>query len=111
MADLSCSFVRLSGLNRRFAELNRRDNIVLAVSGGSDSIALLHLVRRWKNALERQACPRLICVTVEHGLRSGSAQEARDVRGWSCALGIEHRTLKWSGEKPCLLYTSDAADD
>lgn len=65
----------------------------VAVSGGSDSLALLHLLYDWQNA----GGPTLAAVTVDHGLRPSSAQEAAEV-GQICArLGIPHDTLKWQG--------------
>ena len=51
---------------------------MLAVSGGPDSIALMWLAARWRRALARG--PRLIAVTVDHGLRAEAAREARDVK-------------------------------
>lgn len=70
---------------------------VLAVSGGSDSTALLHLA-----ADARKAAPdcRIIAATVDHGLRPESSVEAAAVAGLSARLGVEHRTLIWRGEKP-----------
>lgn len=71
---------------------------VVAVSGGSDSLALLFLLMAH---LERtgQAKP-VIAVTVDHGLRTESAREA----AWTGALcrdhGIAHETLAWTGPKP-----------
>jgi tRNA(Ile)-lysidine synthase len=42
----------------------------------------------------------LIAVTVDHGLRKDAAREARDVKHLARTLGIEHRTLRWTGTKP-----------
>jgi tRNA(Ile)-lysidine synthase len=39
-------------------------------------------------------------LTVDHGLRAGSAVEARKVRAWSEALGVRHEVLLWNGTKP-----------
>ena len=72
--------------------------IVLAVSGGPDSVALLWLAARWRSRLKRG--PRLIAVTVDHGLRKEAAREAREVKRLARSLGIEHRTLRWQGAKP-----------
>lgn len=72
--------------------------IVLAVSGGPDSVALLWLAARWRSRLKRG--PRLIAVTVDHGLRKTSAAEALDVARLARTLGVEHRTLRWRGAKP-----------
>jgi len=72
--------------------------VVLAVSGGPDSVALMWLAARWRRAQKRG--PRLIAVTVDHGLRKEAAREARDVKRLAGTLGLEHRTLRWQGTKP-----------
>ena len=72
--------------------------VVLAVSGGPDSVALMWLAARWRRAQRRG--PRLIAVTVDHGLRKEAAREARDVKRLAGTLGLEHRTLRWQGTKP-----------
>ena len=72
--------------------------VVLAVSGGPDSVALLWLAARWRRGLKRG--PRLIAVTIDHGLRKEAAREARDVKHLARRLGVEHRTLRWTGTKP-----------
>ena len=72
--------------------------LVLAVSGGPDSIALMWLVARWRRALARG--PRLIAVTVEHGLRTEARREAREVKRLARSLDLPHRTLRWTGAKP-----------
>ena len=73
-------------------------HVALAVSGGSDSIAVLRLAEAWSR--RRSGEPRLTVLTVDHGLRSGSAGEARQVAAWSRALGLDHRILAWTGAKP-----------
>lgn len=63
----------------------------VAVSGGGDSVALLHLLADWA----RDGGPDLKVVTVDHLLRSGSAVEAEGVAATCRSLGIEHQTLCW----------------
>ncbi len=62
-------------------------------------MALLHLL---KCALDfsPDAGVMLRAVTVDHGLRAASAEEARQVHHWCRVIGIEHETLRWDGEKP-----------
>ena len=81
-----------------FADWQRASALVLAVSGGPDSIALMWLVARWRKALSRG--PELLAVTVDHGLRPEAAREARDVKRLARSLGLAHRTMRWSGAKP-----------
>jgi tRNA(Ile)-lysidine synthase len=81
-----------------FADLVHAPALVLAVSGGPDSTALLVLAARWRAALKRG--PRLLAVTIDHGLRPGSAGEARSVKRLATRLGVRHRTLRWTGPKP-----------
>ena len=81
-----------------FADLKALPAIVLAVSGGPDSVALMWLMARWRRALSKG--PRLVAVTVDHGLRPEAAREARNVKALARALDLEHRTLRWTGDKP-----------
>ncbi|WP_323716672.1 tRNA lysidine(34) synthetase TilS [Paracoccus aminovorans] len=63
----------------------------IALSGGGDSVALMHLAQGWGRA-------RLLAATVDHGLRAGSADEARLAGQAAAALGIPHETLPWHRE-------------
>src|SRR5712664_2069427 len=83
---------------RLFAAWKTAPAIVLAVSGGPDSIALMWLAARWRSTLMRG--PRLIAVTVDHGLRAEAASEARDVKRLAHSLDLTHRTMRWTGDKP-----------
>ena len=83
---------------RLFADWKAAPAIILAVSGGPDSIALMWLAARWRSTLARG--PRLIAVTVDHGLRAEAAAEARDVKRLARSLDLTHRTMRWTGEKP-----------
>jgi len=83
---------------RLFADWRSVPAIVLAVSGGPDSIALMWLAARWRRTLARG--PRLIAVTVDHGLRVQAAREARDVKHLARTLDLPHRTMRWTGAKP-----------
>src|SRR6185312_541204 len=79
-------------------DLSSLPTLVLAVSGGPDSTALLWLAARWRAS--RTSGPRLIAVTVDHGLREDAAAEARAVAKLARKSGIAHRTFRWTGRKP-----------
>src|SRR5216117_1073382 len=81
-----------------FAHWKSAPALVLAVSGGPDSVALMWLAARWRLALARG--PRLVAVTVYHGLRTEAAREAREVKRLARSLDVPHRTLRWTGAKP-----------
>src|SRR5207237_7008708 len=81
-----------------FAGLSSAPALVLAVSGGPDSTALLMLAARWRATLK--SGPRLLAVTVDHGLRAQSAAEANAVKRLARKLGVPHKTLHWTGRKP-----------
>ncbi len=90
--------ISASEAKRLFADWKAAPAIVLAVSGGPDSIALMWLAARWRRALARG--PRLVAVTVDHGLRAEAAREARDVKRLARTFELPHRTLRWTGAKP-----------
>jgi tRNA(Ile)-lysidine synthase len=75
-----------------FVEKFKGEAIALAVSGGVDSVAMLH----WFAATGLPG----VALTVNHGLRPGAAAEASAVKKMSALLGIKHETLLWTGEKP-----------
>jgi tRNA(Ile)-lysidine synthase len=81
-----------------FAGLQSTPALLLAVSGGPDSTALMVLVARWRAALTQG--PQLLAVTVDHGLRAESAREAQVAKRLARRLGIRHRTMRWIGRKP-----------
>ena len=98
MPDDDHSAISASDAKGLFAEWKAAPAIVLAVSGGPDSVALMWLAARWRRALARG--PGLIAVTVDHGLRPASAREANDVKQLAQGLGLVHHTLRWRGAKP-----------
>jgi len=81
-----------------FSGLQSFPALVLAVSGGPDSTALMVLASRWRDTLK--AKPRLVAITVDHGLRKEARREAAAVARLAKKLKIIHRTLRWRGRKP-----------
>ncbi|RBP91719.1 tRNA(Ile)-lysidine synthase [Rhodobacter sp. 140A] len=61
----------------------------VAVSGGGDSMALLVGLHA--------AGFDLAAVTVDHGLRAGSAGEAAEVGRFCAGIGVPHSVLSWQG--------------
>jgi tRNA(Ile)-lysidine synthase len=81
-----------------FAGLETVPVLVLAVSGGPDSMALMVLAARWRGRLRNM--PKLIAVTIDHGLRREAKAEARRVAALARALKVPHRIVRWTGKKP-----------
>lgn len=81
-----------------FACLADAGGIALAVSGGADSRALMRLFAEWR----RHRAPSLpvVVLTVDHGLRAESANEARQVSAWAADEELPHETLRWSEAAP-----------
>ena len=73
-----------------FGGERRPNKIGVAVSGGSDSLALLHILQEWGGV-------PMAAATVDHGLRPEAADEAKTVANICEALGVPHKTLNWQG--------------
>jgi len=79
--------------------------VAVGVSGGPDSMALLHLLVQWG---QKNATP-IHAYTVDHGLRAESADEARKVGDWVKNLpGTTHKILRWEGDKPATRILEEA---
>jgi tRNA(Ile)-lysidine synthase len=98
MRDDDHSPISASDAKRLFADWKAAPALVLAVSGGPDSVAMMWLAARWRRAMHRG--PRLVAVTIDHGLRPEAGREARNVKHLAKSLDLPHRTLRWSGVKP-----------
>jgi tRNA(Ile)-lysidine synthase len=81
-----------------FFGLESAPALLLAISGGPDSTALLMLAAQWIKGLKSK--PKLIAATVDHGLRKESRREAAAVAKLAKKLGVPHRILLWAGKKP-----------
>ena len=89
--DFFCEIDSLfSFFEKHYDRLNNR-KICAAVSGGSDSLSLLILLKKWS----KQRDWKLYCCTVDHGLRKESLDEAIFVENICEKLEIEHDILHW----------------
>ncbi len=98
MPTAETSPVSAAEVKALFSDLEPFPALVLAVSGGPDSTALMVLAARWRKA--RKSGPALFAVTVDHGLRKEAKREASNAGRLARKLGIAHRTLRWTGTKP-----------
>jgi tRNA(Ile)-lysidine synthase len=83
VADLAAKALAAAGAPER------GDAVAVAVSGGADSLALLHALR----VLAGPRGWRLAVLTVDHGLRPGSAADAAFVADHAKTLGLPARAL------------------
>ena len=79
---------------------------MLAVSGGVDSVALMVLMRRW--IAHGGAVGPVRVVTVDHGLRPQSADEASQVAAWAQAFDFPCDIRVWRGDKPAANVQAEA---
>ncbi len=75
------------------AASNPSTTIGIAVSGGGDSTALLHVLA----AHGRATGTPIIAATIDHCLRAASADEAVKVSEICTGLGVPHAILRWTG--------------
>lgn len=94
------AFLSLSGVQDRvFSHLDQwclPGPVAVAVSGGGDSVALLHLAAAWAGARGRS----LHVLTVDHGLRAEAGEEAAFVAALAGRLGQACTRLSLSGLRP-----------
>jgi tRNA(Ile)-lysidine synthase len=77
--------------------LGDEKRVLLAISGGPDSTALLHLAAEWQRGAPHLS---LHAATVNHCLRETALEEAQQVARQARDLGITHDILTWEGPKP-----------
>jgi tRNA(Ile)-lysidine synthase len=84
--------------DRLFLPYSDADRLLLAVSGGPDSVCLLRLAADWRGRAGNPV--QLFAATVDHGLRPEAGLEAVAVGEWAGLLGVPHTVLPWRGPKP-----------
>ena len=73
-----------------------RAPVAVALSGGGDSLALLHLAAAWTSRVGRP----LLALTVDHRLHPDSADWTARASAMAAEAGAEWRGLVWGGAKP-----------
>jgi len=91
VAAAALSSVEFDRLMQSVGPFEARPRLAVAVSGGSDSLALVLLAAAWAS----RSGGEIIALTVDHGLRPEAAAEARQVGRWLKAHRVRHRTLRW----------------
>jgi len=89
--------IALGELRTLFADFGNRTHVILAVSGGADSTALMLLAARWR---EQDPQTRLTVASIDHALRPESAGECRIVATKAAELGLPCIVRRWEGSKP-----------
>src|SRR4029079_16574068 len=92
-AEMQALPITLLEARALLAPLRRFPRVALAVSGGPDSLALMQLAAR----LRAELGVSLTVLTVDHGLRESSGEEAARVGRQAAALGLPHAILTWAG--------------
>ena len=86
----------IEALIGRFAGLPDTKNWLVALSGGADSTALLHILMAASKRYDAQLC----ALIVNHNLRPEAAEEAEEVARLARAYGIEAKILRVTAPPP-----------
>ncbi len=98
-AETQASLAVLEAAKRFLSSFHQPARLLVAVSGGSDSKGVLLALTRAIEATGDAGLSICAC-TVDHGLRPGSADEARAMAAFCASLGVPHVIKRWEGEKP-----------
>jgi tRNA(Ile)-lysidine synthase len=85
----------LQAFDRRLNRTSRAP-LVVAFSGGGDSLALLLMAKTWADRAGRS----ILALTVDHGLQPQSAAWTQAAARVAARLGADFRALEWKGQKP-----------
>lgn len=87
---------RLAAVLDRRLEPDLSRPLVVALSGGGDSLALLQLTAEWARSRRRP----LLALTVDHRLHPDSEDWTKRARQMAERAGADWQGLAWTGEKP-----------
>ena len=73
-----------------------RAPVTLGVSGGGDSMALMHVAADWAQRRKR----RLVVLSLDHGLSPHGPAWNDQVARAATSLGLDWLGLNWEGAKP-----------
>ena len=94
------SFLKNRKISKVYSEfvssLSARENLAVAVSGGSDSLALAYLAKCY--SIKNKITVKFFLV--DHKLRPDSTKEATSVKKLLQKVGITCKVLSWKGKKP-----------
>jgi uncharacterized protein (TIGR00269 family) len=83
---------KVRGTIGKYHMFNFDDRIAVAVSGGKDSISLLHIIAKTEHVHPKSS---LVAVTVDEGIK-GYRDEALEIAAVNCkTLGIEHHVVSF----------------
>jgi tRNA(Ile)-lysidine synthase len=68
---------------------------IIGLSGGGDSMALAHVAANWA----QQSQGVVSALIIDHGLRAGSAEEAKSVQSWALGMGLRADIHTYEGPR------------
>ena len=85
--------------NKLLKKINSNNKFILGLSGGIDSMALLHLIKNFKDD-KRNVSINCMPIIIDHNLRDESEYEAKEVKKISQNLGFYTQIKKINSSKP-----------
>lgn len=87
----------LTQIFKTFPDIKPGSSVAIGLSGGPDSMALCWMLSKWSTSRNLN----IHALTIDHGLRAESADEAvavgESIKGWP---NVHHEILRWEGHKP-----------
>ena len=85
--------------NKLLKSLNSNNKFILGLSGGIDSMTLLHLIKNFKDD-NKNISLNCIPIIIDHNLRDESERESKEVKKISQNLGFDAQIKKINSSKP-----------